>query len=171
MMKRALVLFGITLLSFSVVGCAESTPIAPEVSDEELLASLSARHFDLDKPSQALLSEAARERLEAYARDHDDRPIFVAERAAAALQFHGESESSRLLLLTLAEDEGTLPGLREAALRSLGVGFANREKARLLGLSEALLEHPHQGVAREAHLLGLRVRVQGFITANHGSVD
>lgn len=148
-----------------MIGCAESAPIAPEVSDDQLIASLSARHFDPDDPSESLKSEAARERLEAIARDHQgEQPAFLVERAAAALQYHGASESSRALLLTLAEGEDVAPGLREAALRSLGVGFADREKARLLELSERLIEHPRAGVAREARLLGLRVRVQGFVS-------
>lgn len=147
-----------------MIGCAESAPIAPEVSDDQLIASLSARHFDPEDPSESLKSEAARERLEAIARDHQgDQPAFLAERAAAALQYHGASESSRALLLTLAEGESVAPGLREAALRSLGVGFADRDKERLLKLSERLIEHPRAGIAREARLLGLRVRVQGFI--------
>lgn len=159
-MTRALALFTLTLLA---AGCAESMPITSELSDEQLFATLSARHFDPDKPNEALRHEAARERLEAFARHPGERPLYLAERAAAALQYHGASESSRILLLSLAEDEGTSPGLREAALRSLGVGFADREKARLLALSDALSQHTHLGVAREARLLALRVRVQGFI--------
>lgn len=159
-MMRFLALFTLVFVSSA---CAESAPIAPEVSEEQILASLSARHFDPDRPSEALKSENARARLEALARLEPDAPVHLAERAAAALRHHGASESSRLLLLDLAEKDGTPPGLREAALSSLGSAFADREQARLLALSERLSEHPSLGVAREARLLGVRVRVQGFI--------
>lgn len=69
---RFLALFTLVFVSSA---CAESAPIAPEVSEEQILASLSARHFDPDRPSEALKSENARARLEALARLEPDAPF------------------------------------------------------------------------------------------------
>src|SRR5690606_6797944 len=151
-MMRFLALFTLVFVSSA---CAESAPIAPGVSDEQILASLSARHFDPERPSEALTRETARARLEALPRWVPDAAGHLAARAAAALRQHGARASARCLLLDLAEKDEAPPGLREAALRSLGSAFADREKARLLALSERLSEHPSLGVAREARLLGV----------------